>query len=486
MLTLLAPFTWKNVVTSRPATWNTPARRVGPVAPPNLARTVPLGAPPVEVVSASQAEESQLTEFVPPPNIARLDRPEPAVREISHEAPSELSEYFAPRHQAVLAPPVASQVPLRTPERTTEPTGIASSTVLPANQVLVVSSRANSQVLPQRPREIPQTPTSWPKAVSLIEQFRALQQVDETRSWAAQAITTLEDMHRQSSLDGTDVLPLLNGLSNVTEQGISLAENASSPEMRNRIRHAGYATIRRDLLWRQVHLIATADVSEVPVISSQEMKDHLQAIRVKIGSDANAMAWRKYLRLDALQACLNEADANAFIALAVDVLARMDSPKLTSAQRKVLRQSPFSDLHHELRQSVVKPIDYPRLLDDMEFYENTRSAEAAHRIATTCQMIRRSDNENLAKLAEILDQHYRNANLRVAVRDDLLNRLLPQQEDFEDEINENIVGAYVYGSAWGTVQMRTVLIPDQSRWRFGLEVEGVVESQTTADRKSGV
>jgi hypothetical protein len=494
VLTLLAPFTWKNVDSSRPATWSTPERRVVAIetTTPILSRTVPIGSPPVEAVAVSEPEPSQSIEFTPAVAGTRMQRTEPSAMAVASLRPVKLSEIPAPRQQATATPTIASRMQPRVPTPvpthaptlapTTDVPKTVSTVAGPVRPVIVVSSESEMPVLPPQTVAIPTTPATWPSAVSLIAQFRELQSFAETQSWATEAITTLEEIYRQDSLSTPDLIPLLDELSSVVQQGIGLAENASSPEMRIRIRHAGYATIRRELLWRQVNLITTRGVSEIPVISSQETREHLAAIRIKIGNDPNAMAWRKYLRLDDFQACLDELNADTFIALAGDVLVRMNSPQLTSSQRAILQQSPFLDLHRELRRSVVTPIDYRRLLGDMERYEATRSAQAAKRIATTIQKIRWSDNESLLKLVEILEVHYRNANLRVAVRDDLLNRMLPQQDEFEDEVNENIVGAYVYGSAWGTARMRTVLIPDQYRWRFGLEVEGEVQSQTIATR----
>ncbi len=484
VLTLLAPFTWRSVVASRPSTSNGQAGRAVAIAPttPVFIQSVSVSSPPVEALSASEPEASQLIAVFPAPSVVtHLPWADPSLAAIANVAPIELPEFAAPRHQAVAVPPVADRVqfPVRTPERTTEPSLLTSTIAAPAKRLIPVSSGSDSPVLPQRAEVIPKTPHGWPNAVSLIEQFRPLQRFDETQSWAAHAITTLEDVHRQKSLSSNDLLPLLDEMSIVAQQGSVLAENASSQEMRTGILRAAYATVRRELLWRQVHQIAADDVPKNASRSSQETKDRLDAVRIKLG---NAAAWRKYLRLDEIQEFCEEADADVRAALARDVLVRMNSPKLTSAQRDVFQQPVMLDLERELRRWVVEPIAYLQLLDDIELYEQTRSAEAAHRIAASYQVIRWSERENIAKLAEILDVHYRNANLRVAVRDDLLNRLLPQQDDFEEEVDENIVGAQVFGNAQGTAHMRTVLIPDQRSWRFGLEVEGEIESQTAATR----
>lgn len=503
LMTLLAPFFWHNAVPSGPQAWKSPAPRA--VASDTPAARVSTEPTPAFGVAASEPEASQLIAVFPAPR--RFSRPvwvEPHASvgardemahdkmtqdEMAHEAPVELSGFSAPRHQAVTAPPVADRIQLqrRAPEQFTIAARRRSTVPTNAKRLIAVSLEPEAPSLqPPAPRQraesFSRTPHSWPLAGSLIEQFRALQEVEQTRAWATRAITTLDTVHRLNSLGTADLTPQLDELSRVIEDGVPLAKAASSPDLRSRIVRAGYGTIRREQVWRQVHRIATHEVAAAPRDAGQATQELLKVVRENIGDNANAVAWQKYLRLDEIQALFRDADAGTRAALARDVLARATSPKLTSTQRTLLQQPPFSDLQRELRRWVVQPIAYPGLLDDIELYESTQSADTAHRIADTYQVIRWSESADVAKLAELLAVHYRNANLRVAVRDDLLNRLLPQQSVFEEEVNENIVGAQVLGNAQGSAHMRTVLIPDPRRWRFGLEVEGEVESQTAATR----
>jgi len=334
----------------------------------------------------------------------------------------------------------------------------------------------------ERVVSFPKSPHSWPKAVSLIEQFRELQQFDETRAWAASGVKTFEAIHRLNSLHSKDLPPLLDQLGRVAKEGIALAKVAVSPERRGHIVRAGYGTVRRELLWRQIHEIASNSGTADARAALLDSPLRLEEVSARIDRQTHSGAWRTYLRLNDIQERMRHGSVESRAALARDVLARMNSRKLTAAQRAVLQRSPFFELERELRRWVVQPIAYPQLLADIETYEDSHASEAAHRVADCYQVIRWSEDANIANLAKLLDTHYRNANLRVAIRDDLLNRMLPQQDDFEEEVNEEIIGAQVFGNAQGSARMRTVLIPDSRRWRFGLEVEGEVESQTAATR----
>ncbi len=494
VLTLLAPITWRNVTTLRPAN-RAAVPRVQLASPPpqhlpKSANLVPTG----QSALASEPKPSSLIGVFPPPSRVRHAPPATATAvspvQAFHgnlgPAPVELSGFAAPRQHAVAAPPVADriQVPVKVPDqpRVTPPTTSHAFT-LPKRVVAVSSSSvADSPAPRERTVAFPKTPLSWPRAAALIDQFRVLQRLDETRAWATGAIATLDAIDRQNSLAAPEMSTLLNDLSNVAKQGIVLARTAPTPELRRKITRAGYATVRRELIWRQVHQIATSDAPPHRNISNQAAQVRLAKVQARIARSANGEAWREYLRLDAIHDYLRNASMDMRATLAHDVLTRMTSPKLTSKQRTILQAPPFSDLEAELRRWVIQPIAYPQLLNDIEQYEQSPSAAVAHRIANAYQAIRWSPDAGIAELAERLDKHYRNANIRVAVRDDLLNRLLPQQEVFEEEVNEEIIGAQVLGNAQASAHMRTVLIPDPQRWRFGLEVEGEVESRTAATR----
>jgi hypothetical protein len=96
------------------------------------------------------------------------------------------------------------------------------------------------------------------------------------------------------------------------------------------------------------------------------------------------------------------------------------------------------------------------------------------------QSLRWSSESERAALAEVLDTHYRNANIRFAISEDMINRLLPTSSVIRQRVNDTILGAQVQGRSETRNLLRVILIPDRLRWRLGLEARGRIASNTTA------
>ncbi len=79
-----------------------------------------------------------------------------------------------------------------------------------------------------------------------------------------------------------------------------------------------------------------------------------------------------------------------------------------------------------------------------------------------------------------VDEHYRNANVRVAVAAAFLNRFVPQPATQVAPFRDTIVGADVTGRSTTLAKLTVLLVPDRHRLRLGLEANGVVNSNTAA------
>jgi hypothetical protein len=139
-----------------------------------------------------------------------------------------------------------------------------------------------------------------------------------------------------------------------------------------------------------------------------------------------------------------------------------------------------------MREWVNEPIDYERLLDDLERLERTGSEESARSVAQYYQLLRWSPIEPVAKLGEQINAYYRNANVRVAISGELLNRLLPHPETHQEDVNDMLLGGRVFGRSRITTRLRLVLFPDRQRWNLGLEAHGNVDSRTETKRGPAV
>ena len=75
----------------------------------------------------------------------------------------------------------------------------------------------------------------------------------------------------------------------------------------------------------------------------------------------------------------------------------------------------------------VQTVDVRDLLADIERYEQTGLASDARIIAAAQDQLRYSNLDEERSLAAQIDEHYRNANVRMTFTGELLGRLLPDQ-----------------------------------------------------------
>ncbi len=118
------------------------------------------------------------------------------------------------------------------------------------------------------------------------------------------------------------------------------------------------------------------------------------------------------------------------------------------------------------------------LLAAIESYELNGLPSDGRRLAEIRHELVASPEPDEQELARRLNIHYRNANLRVAISAALVNRLMPEQQPTNDDVNEMILGSPVYGRSTSTAKLSVRLVPDPRRWQFDLVAAGNVDSQT--------
>jgi hypothetical protein len=85
------------------------------------------------------------------------------------------------------------------------------------------------------------------------------------------------------------------------------------------------------------------------------------------------------------------------------------------------------------------------------------------------------------EMAESIDGHYRNANMRVALTEEFLNQMFPQREGTDlARVRDRIVGTPVRGRSWTDTAIKVRLVPDEHHVRFFVEAEGSAVSNTVA------
>lgn len=401
-----------------------------------------------------------------------------------------LSQFEAPRQIARVAPPVTERVEfdpsvgdlpsLPTPELSVEPprTSIVPR-LSPPPAPVDVGARG---VAKKSGETSPLVSTFWPLPSNLVVRLNRLAEVDQCRPWSESVLFTLEKLHGADSLVASDVVEHLNKLDASVVEASKLAAKAPTDVLRASILRTRYALQRRLETWRRIHDVVAHQTTAVSVRVQDDahLATQIRAASEYFGRSPHGAAWMDYLLLGELEALIGSGTTERRRQVARRVLARAESRRLKEDQIRFLAQLPFSELTRELRRWATEPVDYAALLDDLEAYEETRLRGAAQALARHVRNTRWSTHAAIEELGEALNAHYRNANVRVAVSADLINRLLPPVAPTDEDIDEMILGARVYGRSRTHAELKAVLVPDRTHWRVGLEASGEVESETAA------
>ena len=121
-----------------------------------------------------------------------------------------------------------------------------------------------------------------------------------------------------------------------------------------------------------------------------------------------------------------------------------------------------------------------RYCGDLERYEQTGLAADARLLARDCRWLALSPSEKSRQLGDAVDAHYRNANVRVAISGELLNRLIPKRDPEYAKVNDTLLGLPVHGQSLTGTAVRVLLVPDPDRALLALQVTGHVSSLTSA------
>jgi hypothetical protein len=114
----------------------------------------------------------------------------------------------------------------------------------------------------------------------------------------------------------------------------------------------------------------------------------------------------------------------------------------------------------------------------IEDYESQPTARLAQLLAADAsRLVAESDSESQA-VGRAIESSYRNANLRVAIAAEFIQRMLPAPEPVTSAVQDRIAGNPVSGRSTTQTDLAIRLIEDPSAWRIGLEARGAVLTQT--------
>ena len=332
-------------------------------------------------------------------------------------------------------------------------------------------------------RSVQTMPFAWHDPRALQAELDELSGFNAVKSWARETQRVLQEIGARAGRGTAGAQPLLERAEQLALDAAALANRVDDRTLARRMRQANYALTRRIDVWRSLLTIDAAESSPARLAQRQreELSLCLADIEALTVDSAEGRHWRQYLMLDELRAQGRHNDEAVSRELAGELLSRLRADELTREQRRFLASRPVTALEVAMRRATAQPVDLSAVLQHVEQFEQSRLPSDAQKVADDCRALALSPSAGHQELARRLEMHYRNANLRFAVSEKLLNRLVPQREPEMAPVYETVQGVPTVGQSLITSDVALRMVPDANRVRLALEINGAVASYTSSN-----
>ena len=326
-------------------------------------------------------------------------------------------------------------------------------------------------------------PLVWPEA--LFGQLDALAWNCETGEWARSTSRLVRRLGRTMADGSDEAVSIVRVLDDLALQADSLADGLEDTLRASDVREAGRSLGRRTYVWRWVISAGgpTATIADRGPCDRDRVRRCLVRIDRLLGASAESSAWREFLVFDRLKAMTARADADRSErdwALCLEVLSRLNQPGLTDQQREFIAGGPIAELRPGLCDWVGGPVNLGRLMEHVERYEVTGSVDDARRLSKDLIRLQVSPVAEHREFGRRLQGGYRRANVRIAVTEELLNRMIPPREEKYEFVRDRVLNLPVSGHQWTDTDVAIRMVPDSRRLCMALEIDGLVSSLTSS------
>ena len=477
-----------------------PAREPPAKEPP--AKEDPAKEDPAKEVPAKEAIEEAPT-VTPPPPTETASRPYKEERASGENLASEEIEPSEP----VAAPRwLGEEDWVREkdwPSEEGEPPTLARPPEPPSIDPLLVDDRnvrgveGITVVLPEDIPSMapPKTGSAWDRDEgpwrpdALLAQLDTLAWDHETGPWA-RATARLVRILGRSMIEGSEeALAIVDQLEESVTQSDRLADRLADQmeeeALANVVRQTRHAIERRLPIWRQAAIAGglsavAAGLSEVDPV---ELSSCLAAIEELTAGSSAGRSWRQFLTIDLLRsmaAQTGEAERERRGFVALEIMQRMNSSELTAQQRRFVTSGPVAELNSYLQRWISAPVSLGELIGQIERYESTGRPSDARRLAGNLLRLEVAPAADHQSASRQLQTHYRNANVRISIAEELINRLIPPQEPLHETVRDHVLGKPVHGRSSTSTTVALRLVPDENRLLMNLEVRGLVSASTSS------
>jgi hypothetical protein len=335
----------------------------------------------------------------------------------------------------------------------------------------------------------PQKALSWPAAKRLLEE---LGQFDDPlcQFWASKVQSGVYALRSAPSIYDPTSTRALAELTKLTQDANQLPERVRNQEDKSRLLIAAYGLRRRTDVWTTVakaaHPAIEQRASEIAgSIDRREMLARIDDLQRLLKGTPHEQAWGKYLKLESLKTlAISPAvhDVTQRLPLAREVLGRCNIESANDKQREFLSSPAVDNLDRELRRWVTQPVDLQALVYAIEDFELHLYERHAAVVTEGWNRLRWSALPEYTAVAEAIDLHYRNANMRISVTENFMNRMIPAMQNVKSRVREEILGAQVRGLSTSNMQLHVDLVDDPQSIRMRLEADGRLAANTQSTK----
>ncbi len=351
--------------------------------------------------------------------------------------------------------------------------------------VRTVSSKSNksdssdAQLVRQR-RE--SSTNSWPATPDLDDRLASLSHSPVIGSWATEVQTALQTLRTHYRVGDPAAGAIIQQLNALVAQGIQIAETSTEAwSVRSEWLRAVYSLERRIQVWTAVAESRTADPFQFVANTRDRLEsvdDTLRDLRTFTLQTQDPTGWANYLLLDQVEQAVQSPVQENRQLVAQRVLSRLNYYRLNDGQRELMQADAVQKFAASIRPWAATPVNIVELLEQIEAYELNPDDARAAELATAIQSLRYSEQPEIALIAARLNDHYRNANLRVSISAEMLQRMLPKPEPKTKPVRQQILGADVRGTSWTETDLSVRLMPTQNAWHLVLTTNGNTATQT--------
>lgn len=366
--------------------------------------------------------------------------------------------------------------------------------------------------LPRKRKSVGSTtesnPASWPTAKSLHASLGVLSDQADTLlgdasemvgakaaiGWAGEVSSRLRRLEGAAWLGDAKAGGVLQDLVTFAMAGEQMAEATQDRDLQLCWLQSVHGLQRRLAVWGPIWKVVESGARQsidgsAPVYSllatdaeaeshARQILQHVTNVRRVLPESGDFQGWSNFLLLDDIVVAANYSNTEQRAELAQRFLSRLEWYGLNAEHKIWLQHEAIGGLAEALQTWSVTPIDYAQLVRQLERQEDDAIDLSSIDIADAVQSLRFSKSAPSVAVADAINQHYRNANMRFAVSAEMLRRLLPPVDAKVQPVRTSLLGSRIVGTSQIHSELDLELVPASDRWSMRLRTDGRVHTDS--------